>query len=130
MSSAMAWNEAAVTWSREIQSCWLLRCCRAPKTSSEEQLEQRCAELLRDVLQGAPFGVMVSQPWSDFARDMRPPEHPAQRLPSNLACYAGGTLKGGPDAQATTSTSSYALAWGMQRYGGPCWWEPAPLCRL
>ena len=87
----MSWNEAAVTWSREIQSCWLLRCLAAPK-ESEEQLERRCAELLQHVLQGAPFGV-TSQPWSDFARDMRPPEHPAQRLPSNLACYAGSSLK-------------------------------------
>ena len=39
---------------------------------------------------GAPSGVSPSQPWNDFLSDLQPPEHPQERVPSNLKRFAGG----------------------------------------
>lgn len=41
---------------------------------------------------GAPLGISPSQPWPDFASDLRPPDHPGERVISNLKRFAGGKI--------------------------------------
>ncbi|CAK9050590.1 unnamed protein product [Durusdinium trenchii] len=88
-----AWLEVAITWREKLLSCWLFRTVSESKLDDDDEgiLEQRCAQLLQLTLEGAPFGISLSQPWTDFARDLRRPDHPTQRVPSNLTRFAGGT---------------------------------------
>ncbi|CAK9050592.1 unnamed protein product [Durusdinium trenchii] len=89
-----AWLEVAITWREKLLSCWLFRTVSESKLDDDDEgiLEQRCAQLLQLTLEGAPFGISLSQPWTDFARDLRRPDHPTQRVPSNLTRFAGNYI--------------------------------------
>mmetsp|Transcript_55296 Transcript_55296/g.103711 ORF Transcript_55296/g.103711 Transcript_55296/m.103711 type:complete len:210 (+) Transcript_55296:36-665(+) len=92
----MAWDQAALAWRSAAAESWLLRSLWRLSSSkaarSEEGLEAACAELLTLTCAAAPAGFPLSQTWQDFAGEMRQPDHPAQRLPSNLQRYAGNYM--------------------------------------
>ncbi|CAE7247675.1 unnamed protein product [Symbiodinium natans] len=84
-----------IAWRDAARDSWLERTAkRFAKTQGrkEEEFEGACAELLQLTLAGAPAGIPLSQPWQEFAGEMRPPDHPAQRVPSNLQRFAGNYL--------------------------------------
>eukprot|EP00931_Biecheleriopsis_adriatica_P108382 TRINITY_DN82692_c0_g1_i1.p1 TRINITY_DN82692_c0_g1~~TRINITY_DN82692_c0_g1_i1.p1 ORF type:complete len:209 (+),score=47.47 TRINITY_DN82692_c0_g1_i1:29-655(+) len=90
----MAWGKAASAWAAAAVDAWLFRqwrtCTGSP--AHEQQYEAACAELLNLLLQGAPAGVPLARPWQEFTGEMRLPDHPAQRVPSNLERYAGNYI--------------------------------------
>ncbi|CAE7588518.1 unnamed protein product [Symbiodinium necroappetens] len=91
----MAWQQAIITWRDAALGSWLVRTTKRFASADgrkEEEFEGACSELLSLTLAGAPAGVALSQPWEEFAGEMRPPDHPAQRVPSNLQRFAGNYM--------------------------------------
>eukprot|EP00404_Azadinium_spinosum_P035113 CAMPEP_0180656176 /NCGR_PEP_ID=MMETSP1037_2-20121125/55700_1 /TAXON_ID=632150 /ORGANISM="Azadinium spinosum, Strain 3D9" /LENGTH=111 /DNA_ID=CAMNT_0022682717 /DNA_START=1 /DNA_END=332 /DNA_ORIENTATION=- len=86
-----AWQAAAAVLGAAVRDGWLCRnalSCRS-FSGDERACENACADLLKTLLEGAPAGVGLSQPWTQFIGTLRPPDHAALRVPSNIERYAG-----------------------------------------
>eukprot|EP00434_Breviolum_minutum_P015673 symbB.v1.2.013810.t1/scaffold984.1/size146690/1 len=87
----MAVWEVCAAWGAVLSDAWLPRTLRhfMEEGIEEEAIERHCQQLLQMILAGAPLGISPSQPWPDFASDLRPPDHPGERVISNLKRFAG-----------------------------------------
>mmetsp|Transcript_64506 Transcript_64506/g.154047 ORF Transcript_64506/g.154047 Transcript_64506/m.154047 type:complete len:216 (-) Transcript_64506:165-812(-) len=95
-----SWDATLAAWKLALQGAWLWKNApifRAPTTGRaaprEKTLEDACNELLTRYREYAVAGIAPTRPWSEFFGDgqtgYRSPDHPGQRVPSNLARYAG-----------------------------------------
>eukprot|EP00933_Yihiella_yeosuensis_P041818 TRINITY_DN36217_c0_g1_i1.p1 TRINITY_DN36217_c0_g1~~TRINITY_DN36217_c0_g1_i1.p1 ORF type:complete len:238 (+),score=16.94 TRINITY_DN36217_c0_g1_i1:64-714(+) len=89
-----AWVAACNAWTTCLSNIWLLRAVRSHCNSdflatTDAPIEASCAELLEGALEGAPSGIRLSQPWREFFGDLKAPDHPAKRVPSNIVRFAG-----------------------------------------
>jgi hypothetical protein len=89
-----AWQSAYTGFCVAVSQSWLNRYVRfalAPP-ADEKACETSCNELLTIFHQGSVVGVRLSQPWPEFFGEFRAPDHPANRVPSNLERFMGNYL--------------------------------------
>eukprot|EP00930_Biecheleria_cincta_P101831 TRINITY_DN93484_c0_g1_i1.p1 TRINITY_DN93484_c0_g1~~TRINITY_DN93484_c0_g1_i1.p1 ORF type:complete len:206 (+),score=24.19 TRINITY_DN93484_c0_g1_i1:56-673(+) len=89
--SEHSWAAAGAAFAKSLRCAWLPRTLLSWQ-ADETFFETRCADLLETFLDGAPAGILLSQPWSEFFGELKAPDHAAQRVPFNVERYAGNYL--------------------------------------
>lgn len=91
----MAWPDVLNAVEAAAKGSWLwghLPTVSWPAAREDQLVEEACGKLLKAWREGTPAGVALSQPWKEFFGEFRQPDHPAQRVPANLARYAGNYI--------------------------------------
>eukprot|EP00405_Crypthecodinium_cohnii_P043291 CAMPEP_0206574534 /NCGR_PEP_ID=MMETSP0325_2-20121206/29507_1 /ASSEMBLY_ACC=CAM_ASM_000347 /TAXON_ID=2866 /ORGANISM="Crypthecodinium cohnii, Strain Seligo" /LENGTH=187 /DNA_ID=CAMNT_0054079165 /DNA_START=161 /DNA_END=725 /DNA_ORIENTATION=+ len=93
--SAPPWADAKLAVYNAFRDVWFVKNIRVflmPPTG-ERACEALCQDLLFNMTREAGLlGVKPNHPWSDFASDFQYPDHPEDRIVSNIQRYAGNYL--------------------------------------